>query len=78
MSSYSISGLIVRARDLTRVVRDHFIIGGCCDAARGGAFPPPVVIHMGDVMDYVLSQDGELVKVDERGYEYTGMYIVGE
>jgi hypothetical protein len=31
-----------------------------------------------DVMNYVLSQDGELVKVDEAGHEYTGMYVVRE
>ncbi len=37
-----------------------------------------MVCEMIDVMSYVLSQDGEYVKVDERGYEYTGMYIVRE
>jgi len=29
-------------------------------------------------MRYVVAQDGELVKVDESGYEYTGMYLVPE
>jgi hypothetical protein len=28
------------------------------------------------VMNYVLSQEGEYVKVDEQGYEYTGMFVV--
>jgi hypothetical protein len=37
---------------------------------------PGLVSEMIDMMSYVLSQDGELVKVDEQGYEYTGMYIV--
>lgn len=27
-------------------------------------------------MRYVVAQDGELVKVSEGGYEYTGMYLV--
>jgi hypothetical protein len=31
---------------------------------------------MDAVMDYVVSQDWELVKVDDEGYEYTGMYIL--
>ena len=35
-----------------------------------------VVSEMIDVMSYVMSQDGEYVKVDEGGYEYTGMYVV--
>jgi len=31
-----------------------------------------------DMMNYVLSQDDEFVKVDEKGYEYTGLYVVRE
>lgn len=27
-------------------------------------------------MDYVLAPDGEIVKVVEGGYEYTGMFIL--
>lgn len=27
-------------------------------------------------MNYVLAPDGEIVKVCERGYEYTGMFVV--
>jgi hypothetical protein len=30
---------------------------------------------MSPVHSYVLSQDNELVKVTNEGYEYTGMYI---
>jgi hypothetical protein len=29
-------------------------------------------------MNYVLSPDGEYVKVDELGYEYTGLFVVEE
>ncbi len=39
---------------------------------------PGLVSEMIDVMNYVLSDDGEFVKVDELGYEYTGMYVVRE
>ena len=35
-----------------------------------------VVSEMFNVMQYVLSQDGEYVRVDEQGYEYTGMFLV--
>jgi len=28
-------------------------------------------------MQYVLAPDGEIVKVVHDGYEYTGMYILG-
>jgi hypothetical protein len=35
-----------------------------------------VVCVMRYVMNYVLSQDNEYVKVDERGYEYTGLYVI--
>ncbi len=28
------------------------------------------------IMQYVLAPDGEIVKVLEDGYEYTGMYIL--
>jgi hypothetical protein len=31
---------------------------------------------MDAAMEYVLSQEWELVKVAEQGYEYTGMYIL--
>lgn len=31
---------------------------------------------MNPSMSYVLAHDGEMVKVCERGYEYTGMYIL--
>ncbi len=30
---------------------------------------------MTPIMQYVLAPDGEIVKVSEKGYEYTGMYI---
>jgi hypothetical protein len=46
------------------------------DAGRVDA--PRVVSEMIDVMSYVLSQEGEYVKVDEQGYEYTGLYLVRE
>jgi hypothetical protein len=29
-----------------------------------------------NVMQYVLSQEGEFVRVNEQGYEYTGMFMV--
>ncbi len=31
---------------------------------------------MAPVMEYMLAPDGEIVKVTDRGYEYTGMYIL--
>jgi hypothetical protein len=31
---------------------------------------------MTPIMNYVLAPDGEIVKVLEDGYEYTGMYIL--
>ena len=31
---------------------------------------------MDAAMEYVLSQEWELVKVDDGDYEYTGMYII--
>ncbi len=37
-----------------------------------------VVREMMDVMSYVLSPEGEFVKMGEQGYEYTGLYVVGE
>ena len=27
-------------------------------------------------MNYVLAPDGEIVKVSDRGYEYTGMFVL--
>jgi hypothetical protein len=27
-------------------------------------------------MDYVLANDGQIVKVTDRGYEYTGLFIL--
>jgi hypothetical protein len=35
-----------------------------------------VVDTMAPTMDYRLAPDGEIVKVSEKGYEYTGMYIL--
>jgi hypothetical protein len=32
---------------------------------------------MEPAMHYALTPDGELVKVLENGYEYTGMFILG-
>ena len=43
---------------------------------QGADDAPRVVRKMIDVMSYVLSQDNEYVKVDEQGYEYTGLYLV--
>lgn len=37
---------------------------------------PRVVNKMVNVMQYVLSQDGEYVRVNEQGYEYTGLFMV--
>jgi len=31
---------------------------------------------MTSIMQYVLAPDGEIVKVSEKGYEYTGMFIL--
>jgi len=31
---------------------------------------------MADAVQYVLSQDGEIVKVVGEGFEYTGMYVL--
>jgi hypothetical protein len=31
---------------------------------------------MTPIMHYVLTPDGEIVKVSEAGYEYTGMFIL--
>jgi hypothetical protein len=60
------------------MVRDHLIIERGCAGCKCGARASRVVSEMMDVMSYVLSQDGEFVKVDEQGYEYTGMYVVRE
>ncbi len=35
-----------------------------------------VVSEMINMMEYVLSQDGEFVRVDGSGYEYTGIFVV--
>jgi hypothetical protein len=35
-----------------------------------------VVPTMAPIMHYVLAPDGEIVKVSETGYEYTGMFIL--
>ncbi len=43
---------------------------------QGAEDAPRVVREMMNVMSYVLSQDGEYVKVDEQGYEYTGLYVL--
>ena len=45
---------------------------------RGEEDAPRVVSEMINVMQYVLSQDGEYVRVDALGYEYTGLYMVPE
>ena len=37
--------------------------------------PIKAVPTMTPIMQYVLAPDGEIVKVSEVGYEYTGMYI---
>lgn len=44
--------------------------------AAGREGRPRVVSEMFNVMQYVLSQDGEYVRVDGQGYEYTGMFLV--
>jgi len=31
---------------------------------------------MEPVMEYVLASDGQIVKVNSGGYEYTGMFII--
>ncbi|MCK4969267.1 MAG: hypothetical protein KAS77_02020 [Thermoplasmata archaeon] len=46
--------------------------------SQGADDAPRVVNEMIDMMSYVLSQDNEYVKVDENGYEYTGMYLVSQ
>ena len=38
--------------------------------------PKKVLPTMTQTMQYVLAPDGEIVKVLEDGYEYTGMYIL--
>ena len=43
---------------------------------QGAEDAPRVVSEMINVMEYVLSQDGEYVRVDATGYEYTGLYMV--
>lgn len=35
-----------------------------------------VVCAMQPVMSYVVSSEGEIVKVVDQGYEYTGMFVV--
>jgi hypothetical protein len=37
---------------------------------------PQVASIMSPTMQYALAPDGEIVKVVEDGYEYTGMYIL--
>jgi hypothetical protein len=37
---------------------------------------PRVVSEMINMMQYVLSQDGEFVRVHEQAYEYTGLFVV--
>ena len=44
--------------------------------AAGREERPRVVNEMVNLMQYVLSQDGEIVRVNEQGYEYTGMFVV--
>ena len=44
--------------------------------AAGREGRPRVVSEMFNVMQYVLSQDGEFVRVNEQGYEYTGMFVI--
>lgn len=60
------------------MVRDHLIIERGGEGFKCGPRALRVVSEMIDLMSYVLSQDGEFVKVDEQGYEYTGMYVVRE
>jgi hypothetical protein len=43
-----------------------------------GAGRPRVVNEMRNVMDYVLSPDGEFVRVDGSTLEHTGLYMVPE
>lgn len=59
-------------------MRDHLIIERGCEGIKSRTWVLRVVTEMIDLMSYVLSQDGEYVKVDERGYEYTGLYVVRE
>ena len=59
-------------------MRDHLIIERGSEGVRSRAWALRVVSEMIDVMSYVLSQDGEYVRVDEQGYEYTGLYVVRE
>ena len=35
-----------------------------------------VVCAMQPVMDYVVSSEGEIVKIVDQAYEYTGMFVV--
>jgi len=58
-------------------LRDHLIIRRDSERSRCGAQGRPrVVYEMINVMQYMLSQDGEFVRVNEQGYEYTGMFMV--
>jgi len=59
-------------------LRGHLIIERGSEGVRSRARVLRVVTEMIDVMSYVLSQDGEFVRVDEQGYEYTGLYVVRE
>ena len=45
---------------------------------QGAEDAPRVVNEMNNMMQYVLAQDGEFVRVDAMGYEYTGLYMVPE
>lgn len=59
-------------------MRGHLIIERRSEGVRCRARVLRVVSEMIDMMSYVLSQDGEYVRVDEQGYEYTGLYVVRE
>ncbi len=43
---------------------------------QGAEDAPWVVSEMINMMQYVLSHDGEFVRVDGSGYEYTGIFVV--
>jgi hypothetical protein len=54
--------------------RREILLGGFIRAAHVKGVQEDLVMEPAE--DYVIAPDGEIVKVKEGNYEYTGMYVV--
>ena len=69
--------LVARATSIGRLSQSSELVLETLNKFSGISAPSPQVVpNVTPIMQYLLAPDGEIVKVVEEGYEYTGMYIL--